>query len=321
MASCNTSYDFCIINDNSLAILFVVFWALKQICTVSDLFCSCRFLFMHLLNSEQLPRQQGSFSAESVRICYKWAIFFFLPYMSIWSVILFFGYYFLSSVRWNVSSFPSAVCVLFVFLLYFEDGISPNQSCCGLCMTYKYQPVTSLHAYPRTTEGLVVCAEDGLRLRFELGHSGSVRHGLSCSVAWSRIKGEGLKHKLPASQGRGSYFQLFWQLLFSWWSYPRLHSCTLVNLALSTGSQAPIREWAWWGPDAAPLWALDISTWLKINPSLLLADWPIYDCFTARFICCARWLIPVQLHNSLIWEVYGNLEFFSLRPFILFNIS
>ena len=95
-------------------------------------------------------------------------------------------------ILWVLFPINYEVNFLFVFLycscfLCFsprsDNGTSPNHCCCSSHVTYKYQLVRALHAYPRTPEGLAACAEDALRL------AGGV-HG--CNIAWAGTKGEGL---------------------------------------------------------------------------------------------------------------------------------
>lgn len=171
--------------------------------------------------------------------------------MDILSVALFFGYYLLLTVRGTFCSFPYAVCVvLFVFPLRSENGASPNQSHCSLPVTYKCQAVRALRASPHPPEGSAACVEDAPGLRPEL--AGGVRPRPNCSVAQSGTKGDDLSVTHLLSRGK-LLAALVTTLLFSWWSGPRLHSCTVANLGLSSSSQASRRDWMCSGLDTALL--------------------------------------------------------------------
>lgn len=129
--------------------------------------------------------------------------------------------------------FPSFHSLRFIcFSPRSEKGTSPNQSCCSLPVTYKYQPVRALRAWPRNPEGLSACVEDALRLEL----AGGVRHRHGRDVAQAGTKGEGLSvnHLLRKERLLSA---LLSTLLFSRWSDPRLHSCTVANLALSTAAE------------------------------------------------------------------------------------
>lgn len=192
----------------SLAILCVGFCALKLICSVSDLFCLCQFLFMHLLNCYQLPRHCRGFSAESVRKFIARPDFFFFPK---WQFCFLIGNYVLLTGRGIFYSFSYEVLVV----LFVENCTSPNQT--------SSQDLGQMD--------LAGGARSGPEPR--------PWHG--CSKAQAGVKGEGLSINCPWRKGR-LLTALLTALLFSQHSHWRSHNRTIACLALSTCSQTHRRQ-------------------------------------------------------------------------------